>query len=158
MIGRRPAIIAGAVLVSTCAVLGAIVTGCAEPGSRTPSSPAASTPSAAPSVPSVAELDAVLARAVSPSADLRRGTVEGDGTDFQLIDWHPEAPVFAYPVIAVRPESTSRVLATVRTTIDGTPIPDTAEVPFVFEGTSWKIERNWMCATMSVFERPSSDC
>ncbi|MFC8045340.1 hypothetical protein [Nocardia sp. NPDC057353] len=148
MIGHRP----GVALAGVVVAVGLTVAGCAEPGPDT--SPSVS----APAVPSVIELDAVLARAMSASVEERCGAIEGDGTDYELIDRHPKVPVFAHTVVAVRLKSSSRVWGRVQTTIDGDPLPAPGEVPFVFEGTSWKVQRDWICAMVAALGHSSRDC
>ncbi|UGT61812.1 hypothetical protein [Nocardia asteroides] len=135
----------------------AIATGYAGPGPSTPPSVPVSTPAVA-AVPSTAELDALLAHALSPTPEQRRGAIEGDGTEYELIDRHPKAPVFVHTVVAVRPENASRVWAQVQTTVDGAALPDLGEVPFVLEGASWKVRRALMCTMMTTQDRPSPHC
>lgn len=154
MTGRRLAALGAAVVAAV-----AITTGCGGPGPSTPSSVSVSvsTPAVA-AVPSAAELDAVLARALSPTPAQRRGAIEGDGTDYELVDRHPKAPVFVHTVVGVRPENATRVWGRVQTTLDGGALPDLGEVPFVLEGAAWKVQQTWMCALMATLERPSPHC
>ncbi|GAA1652626.1 hypothetical protein [Nocardia ninae] len=95
---------------------------------------------------------------MKPQAAERRGTVQGTETEIQLADPHPNAAVFAYKVVDVRPSNTSRVVASVTSTVDGAPLSGRGEIPFVRDGASWKIEKAWACAMLEAVGRPSPSC
>lgn len=152
------AAVCGAMTLAACSGSGesAKTSAPADAAAPTSASPEAGDTATAPSLPSAADLNAILAKAIDPAVPMeeKTATVQGGETAPEIFDVmtasKAESGAEFTVVDPVLPGYTpDSVLTTVKFIVPGQPEQTADSVEFIYENGTWKLSQSWACTLIS---------